>query len=164
MGMKRDPNHNSPMVLFIVKTKRLECPYGLKGKLQLIKCSLVRFSLCHTRHYRIDRLLLHFHATSTMMPHAPSVVAPSPVMRQNWEMIVWLALRQSKPMDVDACPHTIFIRSSVFRCKPTNLLPLSFEAQTKKLSQWFWEQTVDKPSPPVLSLSRKTHTSCLLHV
>jgi hypothetical protein len=31
--------------------------------------------------------LLHFHVTSTMMPHAPPVVAPSPVLRQNWETL-----------------------------------------------------------------------------
>jgi hypothetical protein len=29
-GWKRDTSHNSPMVLFIAKIKRLECPYGLK--------------------------------------------------------------------------------------------------------------------------------------
>jgi hypothetical protein len=40
-GWERDPPHNSPMSLFIAKTKRLECPYGPKGKLQLIKGSLV---------------------------------------------------------------------------------------------------------------------------
>jgi hypothetical protein len=36
-GWERDTSHNSPMVLFIVKAKRLECPYGLKGKLQIMK-------------------------------------------------------------------------------------------------------------------------------
>jgi hypothetical protein len=46
-------------------------------------------------------------------------------------------LHPLKPPDVNACPHTIFIRSSVLRCKLTNLLPLGFEAQTKKPSQWF---------------------------
>jgi hypothetical protein len=40
-GSERDASHNSPMVLFIVKTKRLECPYGLKGKLHLMNGSLV---------------------------------------------------------------------------------------------------------------------------
>jgi hypothetical protein len=85
------------------------------------------------------------------------------------------------------CPHTVFIRSSVLRRKPTNLLPPGFEAQTnksprwfwgpnhqtidlgfkaqiKKPSQWFWGQTTDKPSPPVLRLNQKTLVSCLLHV
>jgi hypothetical protein len=32
------------------------------------------------------------------------------------------------------CLHTVFIHSSVLRHKPTNLPPLSFEAQAKKLS------------------------------
>jgi hypothetical protein len=40
-GWERDASHNSPMVLFIVKTKRLEHPYGLKEKLHLMKGSLV---------------------------------------------------------------------------------------------------------------------------
>jgi hypothetical protein len=37
--------------------------------------------------------------------------------------------------DVDACSHTIFIRSSVLKRKATNLLPLGFESQTKKSSR-----------------------------
>jgi hypothetical protein len=36
-GWERDTSHNSTMVLFIAKTKRLECPYGLKEKLHLMK-------------------------------------------------------------------------------------------------------------------------------
>jgi hypothetical protein len=32
-GWEKNSSHNSPMVLFIVKTKRLECPYRLKRKL-----------------------------------------------------------------------------------------------------------------------------------
>jgi hypothetical protein len=32
-GWERDRSHNRPMVLFIAKTKSLECPYGLKGQL-----------------------------------------------------------------------------------------------------------------------------------
>jgi hypothetical protein len=41
---ERDASHNSHMVLFIVKTKTLECPYGIKGKLQLMNGSLVQLS------------------------------------------------------------------------------------------------------------------------
>jgi hypothetical protein len=37
-------------------------------------------------------------------------------------------------VNIDACAHTVFIRSSVLRCKPANLLSLGFEAQTKKPS------------------------------
>jgi hypothetical protein len=40
-GWERDSSHNRHMVLFIPKIKRLECPYGLKGKLQLMKDCLV---------------------------------------------------------------------------------------------------------------------------
>jgi hypothetical protein len=96
-------------------------------------------------------------------------------------------MQWSKPPDVDACPHTVFIRSSVLRHEPTNLLPLGFEAQikkrlwwfwgpnrqtidlsfetqTKKSSWWFWGQTTNKPSPLVLRLNWKTRVSHLLHV
>jgi hypothetical protein len=133
------------MVLFIATTKRLECPYGPKKQLQLIKGSLVWLPLRRTRRHRTIRLLHHFHATSVMMPCAPPVIAP-PVLRQNWETLPRLASWWIKPPNVDACPHIIFIRSSVLRSKPTNLLPHGFEAQTKKPSWWFWglnNQTVD---------------------
>jgi hypothetical protein len=149
--------------------------------------SLVRLPLRRTQRHRTDHLSLHFHVTSMTMPRAPSVVAPSPVLRQNWETLARLASRWSKTSYVNACPHTIFIHSSVLRCKPTNLLSLGFEAQTKKSSQWFWGlnyqtvklgfeaqtkkqsqwfwgQTTDKPWPPILRLNRETHTSHLLHM
>jgi hypothetical protein len=145
-GWKRDASHNSPMVLFIAKTKRLECPYGVKGILQLIRGSLIWLSLCLTQRHRTNHLLLHFHATSVVMPRVPSAIAPSLVLRQNWETLTRLASRRSKPPNIDACAHIVFIRSSVLRCKPTNLLPLGFEAWTKKPSRWFWgpnHQTVD---------------------
>jgi hypothetical protein len=48
-----------------------------------MKGSMVQLPLHGTRHHRIDYLLIHFHLTSVMMPHAPPVVAPSPVLRQN---------------------------------------------------------------------------------
>jgi hypothetical protein len=103
-----------------------------------MKDTLVWLSLCYTQCHRTDRLLLYFHVTSVMMPRAPPVVAPLLVLRQNWETLARLASRRSKPPDVDVCPHTVFIRPSVLRHKLTNLLPLSFEAQTKKPSRWFW--------------------------
>jgi hypothetical protein len=56
-------------------------------KLQLLNGSLVRLQLRHTRHYRTNRLLLLFHATSAMMPRAQSVIAHLPVLRQNWETL-----------------------------------------------------------------------------
>jgi hypothetical protein len=46
-----------------------------------------------------------------MMPHAPPAVVPSPVLRQNWETLARLASQRSNPLDVDACAHTIFVRS-----------------------------------------------------
>jgi hypothetical protein len=135
-----------PMVLFIVNTKRPECPYGLKGKLQLMKGSLVCLPLHRTRHHRADHLLLHFHVTSIMMPRAPPAIARPPVLRQNWETLAWLASWWSKLPVVNACPHTVFIHSSILRCKLINLFPHGFEAQTKKPLRWFWgsnHQTID---------------------
>jgi hypothetical protein len=82
-GWERDISHNIAMVLFIAKTKRLECPYGLKGKLRLMKDSLVWLPLHRTRRHRTDHLLLHFQATSVMLPCAPPAVAPSPVLWKN---------------------------------------------------------------------------------
>jgi hypothetical protein len=72
-----------------------------------------------------------------MMPPPPSTITPLPVLRQNWKTLARLASRWSKPLDVDVCSHTVFIRWSVLRRKPINLLPLGFEAQTKKPSWWF---------------------------
>jgi hypothetical protein len=72
-----------------------------------------------------------------MMPHAPSAIAPPPVLRQNWETLAQLASWWSKPPDVDMCSHTVFIRSSVLRHKLTNHLTRGFEAQTKKPPWWF---------------------------
>jgi hypothetical protein len=134
------------MILFIAKTKRLECFYGPKGKLQPIKGSLVRLPLHLTRRHRIVCLLLHFHVTSAMMPRTLPVVAHLPILRQNWETSARLASQRSKSSDVNACPHTVFIGSSILRRKLINLLPLGFETQTKKLSRWFWclnHQTTD---------------------
>jgi hypothetical protein len=144
-----------------------------------MKGSLVRLPLCRTQWHRTKHLLLHFHATSMMMPRTPPFVAPSPVLRQNWDTMARLASRRSKPPDVDVCHHTFFIHSSVLRHKPINLLPLGFvaqtkkssqwfwglnhqtvdlgfEPQTKKLSHWFWGQTTNKPSLVVLRLNRET--------
>jgi hypothetical protein len=180
-GSRLAPSHSSPMVLFICE-KRLECPCGLKWKLLLLKGSLVRLQLQRTWRHWTDHLSLLFHVTSAMMPHAPSVVAPLLVLRQNRKTLTWLTSHQSKPPDIDACPHTVFIHPSVLRHKSTNLLPLDFEAQAKKLSrwfwglnhqtidlgfeaqtkkplQWFWGQTTDKPSTLVLRPKAKNYRS-----
>jgi hypothetical protein len=152
-----------------------------------MKGSLVRLPLRHTWRHRTDHHLLHFHATFVMMPRVPPIVAPSLVLWQNWETLTRPALRRSKLLDVDTCPHTVFICSSVLRRKPTNLLQLGFEAQSKKLlwwfcgpnhktvdlgfeaqtkksSKWFWGQATEKPPPLVFRLNQETHTYRLLHV
>jgi hypothetical protein len=71
-GSRLAPSHNTPMVLFICDKKRLDCAYGLKWKLLLLKGSLVWLQLCRTWYHWTDHLLLLFHVTSTMMPcHTP---------------------------------------------------------------------------------------------
>jgi hypothetical protein len=87
-----------------------------------------------------------------MMPLAPPAVAPPPVLRQNWKTLAQIASRWSKTPNVDACPHTIFIYPSVLRNKPTNLLQIDFEAQTKKLS---WSR--HRMSTRVLTPSSSVH-------
>jgi hypothetical protein len=147
--------------------KRLEWTCGLKGKLHIMK-GFIWLPMRHTRHHQTDRLLLHIHETSTMMPHAPSTIAPPPVLRQNWETVAQLASRWSKPLDIDVCSHTVFIHSSGLGRKPTNVVPLGFEAQTKKPSWWFcgpnhqtiaigFEAQTGKPDWVVL---RPIHKSC----
>jgi hypothetical protein len=56
-GWERDTSHNSPKVVFIAKIKRLKCPYGLKGKLQLMRGNFVWLPLCHTWCHQIVHLL-----------------------------------------------------------------------------------------------------------
>jgi hypothetical protein len=102
-----------------------------------MKGSLVWLPLHRTRCHRTDHLLLHFHTTSTMMPRAHPAVTPPPVLRKNWETLAQVVSRWSKPPDIDACPQTVFIHLSVLRRKLKSLLPLGFEAQTKKPSWWF---------------------------
>jgi hypothetical protein len=92
-----------------------------------MKGSLIRLPLHRTWRHR-----------TTMMPCAAPAITPPPVLRQNWETLAWLALWWSKPPNVGACPHTVFICSSVLRHKPTNLLPHGFESHIKKPSLWFY--------------------------
>jgi hypothetical protein len=102
-------------------------------------------------------ILLHFHATSTMMPLAPPAVAPPPGLRQNWETLARLALLRSKPPDVDAYPHTVFICSSVLRRKPTNLLHLVLRPKPRNCHSDFVGQITKpylqilRPKPEILS-------------
>jgi hypothetical protein len=80
-GSRLAHSHNSPMVLFICENKRLECPCELKWKLLLLKGCLVWLQLHSTRRHRTDRLSLLFHTTFVMILHAPSAIAPLPVLR-----------------------------------------------------------------------------------
>jgi hypothetical protein len=82
--------------------------------------------LRRTRRHRTDRILLLFHATSTMMSCAPLVIAPSPVLSQNWET---LAQRRRILTRVQCHLHP----PVSFVAQPTNHRPLGFEAQTKKM-------------------------------
>jgi hypothetical protein len=67
-----------------------------------------------------------------MVSHAPPTIVPPTVLRPDWETIVWLASRRSKPLDLDACPAPSSLRR--------------FCGTIKKLKPaWFWgpnEETV----------------------
>jgi hypothetical protein len=99
-----------------------------------------------------------------MMSHAPPAVAPMPVLMSDWEILVRLAFKRSKPPDLDTCPAPSSLRHFVVQLTNRNLL--SFEAQTKKLSWWFWvsnhhtgavgfEAQTEKPVPLVLRSNRR---------
>jgi hypothetical protein len=60
-----------------------------------------------------------------MVPRAPSVIAPPPVLRQDWETLAWLASRRSKTLNLDACLVPYFLRRF---CGATD----------KPKSAWFW--------------------------
>jgi hypothetical protein len=94
------------------------------------------------------------------MPRAPPIITPPPVLRPDWKTLAWLAFRRSKPPDLDMCPAPNHPPIG-FVAQLINSSPLSFEAQTKKPSWWFWSanhQTVAagfetqtrKPSPLAL--------------
>jgi hypothetical protein len=146
------------MTPFIAKTKRLECPYELKRKLQLIKGSLVCLPLHRTQRHRTDHVSLHFQATSVIMPCAQSVVAHSPVLRQIWETISQLTSQWSKPPNIDACPHTIFIRPLVLSRKSTNLITLVLIPKPRSHHSDF-EVQITKPSTLVLRPKLRNHHS-----
>jgi anaerobic selenocysteine-containing dehydrogenase len=127
---------------------------------------LVQLPLRRTRRHRADHISVHFHTTSVMMPHAPPAVVPLPILRPDWEILVQLASRRSKPLDLDVCPMSNHppIR---FLAQPTNRSMLGFEAQTKKPTLWFcgpnhqtraasFEAQTGKPSPFILRLNQET--------
>jgi hypothetical protein len=121
-----------------------------------MKDSFVRLPLRRTWRHWTYSLLLHFHMTSMMMPRAPPTVAPSPILSQNWETLARLASWWSNPLDVDTCPHTVFIRLSVLRCKPANLLPLVLRPKPRNHRDDF-ESQITKPSTLVLRPKPRNH-------
>jgi hypothetical protein len=111
--------------------------------------SLVRLSLRRTRHYRTDRLLLHFYTPNAMMPRQQSTVALLTILRQSWKPLPWLMSRWSKTLDINVYPHIVFICSSVLRHKQTNLLLLILRPKPRKYRSDFKVQSI-KLFPPVL--------------
>jgi hypothetical protein len=92
-----------------------------------LKGSLIRLQLHRTRCNRTDCLSfaslpcdLYDDATCTIHHHSSSS------FEAKLETLARLALQWSKPPDVNACPHTVFMNLSVLRHKPTNLAPLCF--------------------------------------
>jgi hypothetical protein len=63
-------------------------------------------------------------------------MVPPPVLRTDWEILARLASRQSKLLDLDACPVPTSLRRF---CNKTDKPRLAwFWDQTKKPSRWFW--------------------------
>jgi hypothetical protein len=88
--------------------------------------------LIPSNHPSFASLSRNLHDDATCTTHA---VSP-PVLRPDWETLAWLTCRQSKPLDLDACPAPS--SSSHWFCGATNKLStLSFETQTKNLQWWF---------------------------
>jgi hypothetical protein len=100
-----------------------------------------------------------------MVSRAPPAVAPPPVLRPDWKILAWLAFTRIRSLDLNVCPTSSHPPVG-FVAQPTDHNLLSFEAQTKKPSLWFWginHQTVatsfdaqtEKPEPPVLRPNRE---------
>jgi hypothetical protein len=119
-----------------------------------------------------------------MMPHAPSIVAPLPILRQNWKTLARLAFRQSRLLDATRVPRHLCPPIG-FEGQPINHNLHGFEDQTKKPSWWFcgpnhqtvaigfeaqigkpshrfWGQSTDKLSTLVLRPNQETCTPRLL--
>jgi hypothetical protein len=129
-----------------------------------MKGSLIWLALRRTQHHPTDRLLLHFHVTSTVMPCAPPTVAPPPVLRQNWETLAkllyneashWMLMRVLTPSSSTHWFSGANRQTSshlVLKPKPWNRHD-DFVGQITKLqlpilwhnlgnsSEWFWGQT-----------------------
>jgi hypothetical protein len=60
-----------------------------------------------------------------MVPHAPPVIAPPPVLRLDWKTLAWLASMWSKPLNLNTCPMSSSLRRF---CGATD----------KPKSAWFW--------------------------
>jgi hypothetical protein len=102
---------------------------------------------------------LHDGATCTTRRHA------STSFEANWETLSWLASAWSKRLDLDACPSPSHPAVG-FEGQLINHRPHGFDAQTKKLPQWFWcpnhqivtasfEAQTEKPKPSVLRPNRE---------
>jgi hypothetical protein len=107
-----------------------------------------------------------------MMPHAPPIGAPSPVLRQNWETLARHPFQLSKASDVNTCPHTTFIRSSILRCKPTNRSPLVLRPKPRNYRSDFVGKITNqqllvlrpKPGNPSTLVLRLNHETCTPHL
>jgi hypothetical protein len=106
------------------------------------------------------------------MSHAPPIITHPPVLRQDWKILAWIAFKQSKLPDLDACPAPNHPPID-FVAQPTTHSLLSFEAQIKKSRRWFWdtnhqtgatgfESQTRKPSTLFLRLNQETRAPHLL--
>jgi hypothetical protein len=79
------------------------------------------------------------------MPHAPLVVASSPVLRPDWETLARLASIRSKPLNLDTCLTPSYIRRF---CGTTD----------KPKPAWFWDPSQETVT--MILMPKSTNWSC----
>jgi hypothetical protein len=96
-----------------------------------------------------------------MVPRAPPAIAHPPVLKPDWKTLARLASTRSKPLDLNACPAPMHPPVD-FVAQLTNRSLLSFEAQSKKLSRWFWGQNHQIVAADFETQTEKSSTTLVL--
>jgi hypothetical protein len=84
-----------------------------------------------------------------MMPRAPPIVAPPPVLRPIQQTLAWLASRWSKPPDLDLCPTLHHPPLSVLWCNRQTVACLVLRPRPRNCHSDF-EVQITKPELLVL--------------
>jgi hypothetical protein len=98
-----------------------------------------------------------------MVSCAPSNITPPLVSRPDWKTLIRLASTRSKLQDLDACP-TPSHPPVGFMAQPINRSLLGFEAQTKKISRWFWGPNHQIVAADFETQTRKPLTTLVLRL